>query len=208
MVFGCNPQRWNEREPDPRDPLGLNHYTMKPDILAIRQSANLYVYCLSNPVMFSDPSGQKCCCIVKQTATYLWKLAERYVPLAWEQAKKAGTWVSNQATMGANWISNKVSGWISSVSQARTVNNLIRTADQLQRSNTVQRKAAERPYIQSTHLLQQIMRAAPPTQDPESTTGLKWVVEGALNGRLGVFELVVDPVTHTIWHFQFKSAGR
>jgi len=40
---------------DPQDPLGLGRYT--PDILAVMQSSNLYVYCINNPVMFYDPSG-------------------------------------------------------------------------------------------------------------------------------------------------------
>jgi len=46
MIFGS----------DPQDPLGLGRYT--PDILAVIQSANLYVYCINNPVMFYDPSGE------------------------------------------------------------------------------------------------------------------------------------------------------
>ena len=37
------------------DPLGLNSYT--PNIAAIMQSGNLYVYAGNNPVMFVDPSG-------------------------------------------------------------------------------------------------------------------------------------------------------
>ena len=34
---------------DPRGPLGLNTYN--PDITAIRQSGNLYAYCIQNPVI-------------------------------------------------------------------------------------------------------------------------------------------------------------
>jgi len=45
MVFGD----------DPQDPLGLGRYV--PDIYAIMQSGNLYVYCLNNPVLWSDSSG-------------------------------------------------------------------------------------------------------------------------------------------------------
>ena len=58
MVYGSNPVKWTEREPDERDPLGLNTYTYKPDIMAIMQSGNLYVYGLNNPVMWIDPSGE------------------------------------------------------------------------------------------------------------------------------------------------------
>ena len=41
------------------DPLKLNEYTMVPNILAIMQSGNLYVYCMSNPIMYVDPDGKK-----------------------------------------------------------------------------------------------------------------------------------------------------
>ena len=57
MIFGDNPVKWHEREGDPDDPLGLNTYTLRPDILAIKQSGNLYVYCIGNPIMYRDPTG-------------------------------------------------------------------------------------------------------------------------------------------------------
>ena len=58
MVYGDDPVKWNEQEADPRDPLGLATYTYMPDMAAIRQSGNLYVYGGSNSVMFVDSSGE------------------------------------------------------------------------------------------------------------------------------------------------------
>jgi hypothetical protein len=54
MIYGDSPARINERQ----DPLGLNIYTYAPDINAIRQSSNLYVYCGNNPLMYIDPTGE------------------------------------------------------------------------------------------------------------------------------------------------------
>ena len=54
MIYGDNPQKINER----KDPLGLNIYTYVPDINAIRQSTNLYVYCGNNPIMYMDSNGE------------------------------------------------------------------------------------------------------------------------------------------------------
>ena len=54
IIYGDNPQKINER----KVPLGLNVYTYVPDINAIRQSSNLYVYCGNNPIMYMDSNGE------------------------------------------------------------------------------------------------------------------------------------------------------
>jgi RHS repeat-associated protein len=54
MIYGDYPVRINERI----DPLDLTAYTYVPDINAIKQSANLYVYCGNNPVMYVDRDGE------------------------------------------------------------------------------------------------------------------------------------------------------
>ena len=56
MTYGDNPVKWNERESN--DPLGLNTYTLVPNITAIMQSGNLYAYCLNNPLLYQDPGGE------------------------------------------------------------------------------------------------------------------------------------------------------
>lgn len=57
MIYGDNPVKLNEREADSKDLLGLGTYTLVPSITAIMQSGNLYVYCTSNPISYSDISG-------------------------------------------------------------------------------------------------------------------------------------------------------
>jgi hypothetical protein len=84
-------------------------------------------------------------------------------------------------------------------------NNLIKHAETLKRTATVMNNAATRPYIHSTQLIQQIIKSAPSMKDPQTATGLKWVVEGTFNASRGTYELVIDPVTHTILHFLFQS---
>lgn len=52
MIYGDHRQKINERE----DTLGLKAYSYVPQITAIMQSRNQYVYALSNPC-FSDSTG-------------------------------------------------------------------------------------------------------------------------------------------------------
>ena len=54
IIYGDNPQKINEYT----DALGLNIYTYVPNIAAIRQSSNLYVYGLNNPILYFDPNGE------------------------------------------------------------------------------------------------------------------------------------------------------
>ena len=54
MIYGDNPQKINEQE----DKLGLKSYSYAPQITAIMQAGNLYVYGVNNPVVYSDPTGQ------------------------------------------------------------------------------------------------------------------------------------------------------
>ncbi len=55
MIYGDNPRKIYERQ----DALGLSTYTYAPEISAIMQSGNMYVYCANSPVMYHDPSGHE-----------------------------------------------------------------------------------------------------------------------------------------------------
>ena len=54
MIYGDNPQKINERQ----NALGLNTYTIVPQLSAIMQAGNQYVYALSNPLAFTDQTGE------------------------------------------------------------------------------------------------------------------------------------------------------
>lgn len=60
--------------------------------------------------------------------------------------------------------------------------------------------------MNSTLTVQEIMRGSNPVLDPGGVpTTLRWDTPGALNGRAGTWELVIDSQTNTILHFNFVT---
>ncbi|BBB00170.1 hypothetical protein RVR_7118 [Actinacidiphila reveromycinica] len=61
-----------------------------------------------------------------------------------------------------------------------------------------------RPFMNSTQVVREIMEGSGPVLDPRGAEGaLRWDTPGALNGKEGTWELVVDTNTNTILHFNF-----
>jgi hypothetical protein len=88
---------------------------------------------------------------------------------------------------------------------AKVVDYLVQNAENLKHTAKVAGEIAERGYINSTLIIQEIMKSADPIKDTFLQNGLKWVVEGVYNGSKGVYELVVNVDTQTIVHFLFRS---
>jgi len=117
-------------------------------------------------------------CLFKAADTAKWIGVQ-----AWEGTKAAGNWLHQNLVMRPNnWVGNQWNDVLVFFGRGdphkRAIEKLINNAHTLQRTNTVMNKVDERPYVMSTQLIQEIMRAASPIPDPRSETGLKWVVEG------------------------------
>jgi hypothetical protein len=62
-----------------------------------------------------------------------------------------------------------------------------------------------RPYMNSPLTINEIMAAGKPIPDPRGMPGgLRWDVSGTFRGSEGIWELVVNPETEVIVHFNFK----
>jgi hypothetical protein len=54
--------------------------------------------------------------------------------------------------------------------------------------------------------MREIMRGSDAKRDPGGVPGgLRWDTPGALNGREGTWELVIDTKTNTVIHFNFVT---
>ena len=76
--------------------------------------------------------------------------------------------------------------------------------EELKFSDTV-KGHLNRPYQESKLLVKEIMESKSPVVDPQGTGAWYWEVEGSFNGSQGIYELVVDPNTNTVWHFVYKT---
>jgi RHS repeat-associated protein len=76
----------------------------------------------------------------------------------------------------------------------------------LKLTSTVAKALESRPYLNSTLIVQEILRAVEGTPDPMGVSGaFRWDAPGAFNGSEGVWQLVIDTKTQTILHFLFTS---
>lgn len=63
-----------------------------------------------------------------------------------------------------------------------------------------------RPYLNgnvTNSLVDEIMSADIPVNDPFLDNGLRWDVQGTFNGTSGTWQLVIDLDTNMIVHFNF-----
>ena len=78
MIYGDNPQKINECE----DSLGLKTYSYAPQISAIGQSGNLYIYCGNSPVKYYDATGETGVLALQWTSSMWWLIgADGPVPI-------------------------------------------------------------------------------------------------------------------------------
>ena len=122
----------------------------------------------------------------------------------WENAGKSAL---DGASNGLMWggIGALGGAAIKAVKYARAVKDTKAAVETLSYTRTAASHASSRTYMNSSLTIREIMNAAKPKPDEYIRKGLKWVVEGGMNGKAGVWELVVDSSKKTIVHFLFKT---
>jgi hypothetical protein len=73
-------------------------------------------------------------------------------------------------------------------------------------TQTVRNNIATRPYINSSLTIREITATGRGITDPGGIQGaLRYDVPGTFAGTTGIYELVIQPETNTIFHFLFRS---
>ena len=189
-----------------------------------------YAIDLNNPLTYFDPDGRHPTLLSDEVAA-------NSVPSTWDRLSGAvSAWwnqtvqdmanfggLNSNATLGQQLMSTArlaatfspmcLEGGAARAASAWPESSLGANAGALnaadfQFSQTALNHIADRPYMNSTLLMQQIMDATPPGVDPGGIPlGLRWDSPGTMNGSVGTYQLVVDPTTNTVYHFQFKGGN-
>ena len=214
---------------------GIDHalassYNAHGDLAPLMQ--NPYQYCGNNPITYVDSNGHVfmlvtaavgallggiagAICSYKKTGSVRWRSVAAGAAIGGAIGLTAGAAAAyvvagsaaapTGAVIAGATAARTASGTTAATAMAKTVDYLVKNAESLKRSGTVMTEVAERPYIDSTSIIREIMQSGTAVQDGGLETGLKWVTSGMWNGSEGTWELVVDVATQTIDHFPFRS---
>jgi len=190
---------------------------------------NLFAYCFNNPANMEDKDGEAAANIIGGIVGGVARaalgvlLAKRLGLTGWKKWALISAATVGGAALGAflGPYAAKIGGKLlalakssfratisagkTAIRHSKKIAQLIKNAGKLKMTRTVMSHLSSRPYINSTLLIQNIMRAAMPIADKSMKYGLKWVVKGTYNGKSGVWELVINTATNTIVHFLFRS---
>ena len=150
------------------------------------KSLNRYAYVQGNPVSLTDPFGL---CPDSNSSVRL--IRTFLCDTDWSEELKA---------LGATGSGNAGKGGSGTNAASRYGIDM----DNLNFSNAVQNHTG-RPYQDSKLLIHEIIESKPPIADSQGTSALYWEVEGSFNGSNGIYELLIDPESTTVWHFLFKK---
>ncbi len=59
--------------------------------------------------------------------------------------------------------------------------------------------------MQYNSVMKEIIDSRKPIIDPRSSKALLWHVPGSMNGKVGQWELAINPTTNEIYHYNFTS---
>ena len=115
-----------------------------------------------------------------------------------------GAWVHNTTGSPCDILTKGAPRGVE-VGRFKLTDTVAKHADDLV-TRGARRGEAARPYLNSPNTIEEIMKGGTPVPDPGGVPGaLRWDVAGSFRGSEGAWELVLDPSTNTVLHYNFVA---
>ena len=226
MIYGDNPLKINERE----DALGLKTYSYAPQLSAVVQSGNLYVYGANNPILYADPSGE----IILSTLALLmiggaliggaiggtirYNAATQAGLTGWDKAHYTingalfggivgalGGYALAPIVVGATGVAGfsiSTSGVTALTPNAYAIFKALEQGVNFAYSALEHMQDPNR--FVPVQILMDAIKYGNPAPDPKGSNAVMYTIEMIKSGKTYILEVLYDFATNTIWHFLYK----
>ncbi len=222
MIYGDNLIKWNEQPAVTNDPLGLSTYTYKPDVSAIMQSGNLYVYAGNNPILYVDSNGEIFMLVTGAIGAVAGGIGGaiysqvKYGEVRWQNiaagaaiggavgltgGAAAGAIIAGSATASTGAVLTGMGVAGATASAGAVYKTLEKGVDFTQ--TTLTRMNNPNRFVPVQTLIQAIKSGAA-RPDPQGTKAIMYTIELFKSGKAYNLEVLYDKATNTILHFLYK----
>jgi RHS repeat-associated protein len=182
---------------------------IESDPIGLAGGINTYAYVYGNPISLTDPSGKIIPFILACAANPL--CVEAVVgttafvgSIAYQLYENGGSFgdvnYGDSALLGLSAFGTSTGGACPYAAEEAAV------ANELNYTKTVLNNASTRPYISSPLTVKEITSSGTGIPDPGGIPGaIRFDAPGSFNGSQGIYELVIDPQSNTIYHLLFRS---
>ena len=221
MVYGDNPQKINERE----DALGLEAYAYAPDIEAIIQSSNLFLYTGNNPVLRIDSTGQVFMLVTGVIGAVVGGIGGaiysqvKYGEVHWQNIA-AGAAIGGAVGLTGGAATGVAFAGSAAASTGAVLTGISATATSISAAaggivyksleegvnftqTTIKHMEDPNRFVPVQTLIQAIKNGVPQA-DPQGTNAIMYTIEMFRNGKAYTLEVLYDWASNTIYHFMYK----
>ena len=198
---------------------------MRPQITAIMQSGNLYVYCMGNPIRYVDETGQMFLIVTGAVGAVLGGIGGaiyseiKYGEVRWENVV-AGAAIGGAVGLTGGAIASSIIAGSATASTgavltgAGVVEGVTVSAETgivvyksieegVNFTNTTLQRMSDPSRYVSIQVLIDAIKYGTPVPDPQGTSAIMYTIDIMKNGKPYTLEVLYDEVTNTILHFLY-----
>jgi len=211
MIYGDNSIKINEHT----NALGLKVYTYVPDINAIMQSSNLYVYCGNNPTMYVDSNGEIFMLVTGAIGAVAGGIGggiysyAKYGEVRWKNVA-AGAGIGGAIGLTGGAAAGAIFAGSATASTGAGIAGgsgevIYKTLEKgVDFTQTTKSRMNDPGRFVPVQTLIQAIKDGGARPDPQGTKAIMYTIEMYKNGRGYNLEVLYDKASNTLLHFLYK----